>query len=82
MLKIGTKRRRTAAQIEADYNQQRFEEIDARDSKVKLSEKDQKIADLEAELARVLEKNEKGIWAGGWLEEQIEQKNIAVTSDN
>ena len=30
----------------------------------------------------MLEKNEKGIWAGEWLEEQIEQKNIAVTSDN
>ena len=40
MLKVGTKRRRTNAQIEADHNQQKFEEIDARDSKVKMSEKD------------------------------------------
>ena len=38
MLKAGSKRRRTQAQIQSDYDQKQFEEIDARDSKVKFTD--------------------------------------------
>ena len=48
MIKVGSKRRRTAAEIRDAYTAQQFDDIDARDTKVKYTEAEKKIADLEA----------------------------------
>ena len=82
MIKVGSKRRRTQAQIQDAYSQQLCDDINARDNVVKLSESELKVIELEKQLAQVMDENEKGIYAGGWIQEQLDQKNLGLTSDN
>ena len=82
MLKAGSKRRRTQAQIQSDYDQKQFEEIDARDSKVKFTDAQKEIAELKAQLQAERQLKNQGEYAAQWVQEQMNKKNIALTDDN
>ena len=69
MVKIGSKRRRTKAEMEEAHTQRLYEDITAKDNEAKLKEKEEEVKMLQEQLNSLARMNEKGIMAGQWMEE-------------
>ena len=81
MVKIGSKRRRTKAQMDEAHIQRQFEDITAKDNEAKLKEREEEVRMLQEQLNSLAQMNEKGIIAGQWMEEQIALNNIEPLDD-
>lgn len=81
MLKAGSKRRRTQAEMKEQFEQEQLEEIDQRDTQVMLGEKDQEISALRHQLEQAQRDAEKEDYATTVMQGLVEANQLFKAQD-
>lgn len=76
LLKAGSKRRRTQAEMKDQYEQKQLEDVQNREYEVRLSDSTDRIAALEQQLMEMQEENEKGEMAKNLMQGMLDKGEL------